>query len=88
MFQDRPPCADGFLYDFCDGEIYKQHPLFSTDKQALQIVMYFDEVETTNPLGSYRGVHKLGMYILINNFFSIAVELLDKDFFFFVNWQR
>lgn len=81
VFQDRPPCADGFLYDFCDGEIYKQHPLFSTDKQALQIIMYFDEVETTNPLGSYRGVHKLGMYIFIH--FTL---LHDLSFCLFCLW--
>lgn len=28
--------------------------------QALQIIMYHDDVEVCNPLGSYRGVHKLG----------------------------
>ena len=30
------------LQDFCDGNIYKSHPLFSTDIQALQIIAYFD----------------------------------------------
>lgn len=49
----------GYLYDFCDGEIFQNHPLFSVDNQALQIIIYTDEVETANPLGSYRGVHKL-----------------------------
>lgn len=48
------------LYDYCDGDIYKNHPLFSTHKDALQLIIYFDEVETVNPLGSYRGYHKLG----------------------------
>ena len=61
VFQGRPPSSSGNLYDFCDGELYKQHLLFSAVKDALQIVIYYDEVEVTNPLGSYRGIHKLGM---------------------------
>ena len=51
-----------YMYDFCDGEVFNEHPLFSTDSDALQIVMYYDDVETANPLGSYRGKHKLGIY--------------------------
>ena len=35
--------------------------IFSTDSDALQIVIYYD-VETVNPLGSYRGKHKLGRW--------------------------
>ena len=53
------------MYDFSDGQIYKSHPVFSTDKYALQIILYYDDVETANPLGSYRGRHKLGMYFLV-----------------------
>ena len=52
--------CSGLLYDFCDGEIYKRHPVFSSDKCALQIILYYDDVEVANPLGSYRGHHKLG----------------------------
>lgn len=50
------------MFDYIDGDIYQQHPVFSSDNQALQIVIYYDDVETTNPLGSYKGVHKLGAY--------------------------
>ena len=31
---------------------------------ALQIVIYYNEVKTANPLGSYRGKHKLGMHAI------------------------
>ena len=48
-----------YMYDFSDGQIYKEHPLFSKDHLALQLIMYTDEVETANPLGSYHGQHKL-----------------------------
>lgn len=47
------------MYDFCDGEVYKRHPLFSSDDSALQLIIYTDEIETANPLGSYRRHHKL-----------------------------
>lgn len=48
------------LYDFCDGEAYKTHPLFETDPYALQIVAYYDELEVVNPIGTYVKKHKLG----------------------------
>ena len=49
------------LGDFCDGSLYKMHPLFSAQPFALQIILYFDELEVCNPLGSSAKVHKLGM---------------------------
>ena len=41
----------GLVGDFCDGSLYKSHPLFSTDSGetlSLQFVMYYDDVEVTN----------------------------------------
>ena len=58
MFKERTSCP-GYLLDVCDGQVYKDHPLFSVDKNALQLIIYTDDVETVNPLGSYRGYHKL-----------------------------
>lgn len=48
------------LMDVCDGKRYKEHPLYSGDKTALQVMMYFDELEVCNPIGSNRKKHKLG----------------------------
>ena len=48
------------LKDFCDGSIMNDHPLFKSDKKALQIIAYFDEVEVVNPIGSYVNTHNLG----------------------------
>ena len=50
--------------DYCDGDLFKSHPLFGEDPCALQIQLYYDEVEFCNPIGSRRGVHKLGEYNL------------------------
>ena len=57
---------DGKMEDFCDGDCFKQHPLFSRDATALQTQLYVDEVETVNPLGSKVKKHKLCEYIETN----------------------
>lgn len=54
-------CGD-LLGDFCDGSAYESHPLFSEDRSALEVMIYYDDVEVCNPLGSRTKKHKLGMY--------------------------
>ena len=45
--------SDGILEDFCDGDRFSSHPVFSQDPYALQIIAYYDELEICNPLGSH-----------------------------------
>lgn len=52
--------TDATKGDICDGARFKKHPLFSADNTALQIMLYFDEIEVCNPIGSNRKKHKLG----------------------------
>lgn len=52
------------MHDICDGQQYKNHPLFSNNPQAIQICLYFDEFEVVNPLGSKRGIHKVGAFYI------------------------
>jgi len=54
---------DDKLEDFCDGELFTSHPIFSTDPYALQIIAYFDELEVCNPLGTHTKIHKLGIIL-------------------------
>ena len=49
------------LSDYCNGEFFKSNPLFQDDPCALQIQLYYDELELCNPLGSKTKVHKIGM---------------------------
>ena len=49
------------LKDYCDGRLFRNHDLFSSHSNALQILLYYDDVEVVNPIGSHRKVHKLGM---------------------------
>ena len=55
---------NGLLGDYCDGSNFQKHPLYSSEKNALQILLYYDEVEICNPLGTKVKQHKLGKYIL------------------------
>lgn len=62
IFKVKNPHAstDGTLKDFCDGEDYKNHPLFGENHSALVLHGYFDEFEVANALGSKAKKHKLG----------------------------
>lgn len=53
--------TDGIVEDYCDSIAAQSHPLFGQDKKSLQILLYFNEVELCNPLGSSRKIHKLGV---------------------------
>ena len=46
--------------DYCDGEQYINHPLFTEDPCALQIEICYDDIKTVNALGSKTKLHKLG----------------------------
>ena len=51
---------DDIVEDFCDSKQAKSHPLFSQDSKALQILLYFDEIELCNPIGNSKTKHKIG----------------------------
>ena len=51
---------DDIVEDYCDSRHAKDHPLFSKNSSALQIFLYYDEVEICNPIGHGRTKHKLG----------------------------
>ena len=53
--------SDGTIKDFRDGSRFKNHPLFSQDPFALQIVAHYDELEVCNPLGSHVKTNKVGI---------------------------
>ena len=60
----RRMCSGSLQEDFCDGTLFHDHPLYSSDPLALQILAYFDELEVCNPLGSHIKKHKLGKFFL------------------------
>ena len=59
--------SDQLLGDYCDGTLFQNHPLFRDNNcrensLSLQFIIYYDDVEVVNPLGSRRGKYKLGMH--------------------------
>ena len=52
--------TDGVLRDFCDANFIKAHPVFTTHPDALQFILFYDDIEVANPLGAKAGLHKLG----------------------------
>lgn len=62
------PSTDGVKRRYCDGAQFREHPLFTVCPDALQIALFFDEYEVTNPIGAKRGIHKLGaLYYTLQN---------------------
>eukprot|EP00111_Clytia_hemisphaerica_P023884 TCONS_00070351-protein len=55
-------CREGVFYDLFDGSFFKDDPYFSEHPNALILILYHDELEICNPLGSATGVHKIDMY--------------------------
>ena len=50
---------DGLLRDMCDGQYYKEHPLYSVQPNALQLHLFYDDMEVVNPIGTKTKKHKL-----------------------------
>ena len=51
------------IVDVCDGNVFRTHPLFSSDPSALQIIAFFDELELCNPPGTHVKKHKLAIVL-------------------------
>lgn len=69
MLKLRHKPKEGVYTDLRDGTYFKNSPLFSVEKDALQIQLFYDDFETANPLGSKKVVHKLGaIYFTLRNF--------------------
>lgn len=70
---------EGKIRDFCDGSLFNNHPLFSANSKALQIMTYFDEFEVCDPLGSKASKHQMGLYTTKPYFYySFVCFIRDK----------
>ena len=63
--------VDNVIEDFCDSKHCSTHELWGSNDHALQILLYFNEVELCNPLGSSRKIHKLGTIKLYYMYYFI-----------------
>lgn len=82
--------SDGLLSDYCDGSVYKSHPLFSQNHQGLQIIAYYDDVEVCNPLGSKAKKHKLGImgFFFTQTNTHVHVSCMTYSFILLHTWKH
>lgn len=77
------------MSDVCDGELFRSHPLYSSDPLALQIILYYDDVEICNALGANVKKHKVGRVSVIIAglilFFMSACGILGAFYFILGN---
>ena len=76
------------MRDYCDSPAFLDHPLFKDDPTALQIQLFYDDVEMANPLGANTKVHKLGMLPKGAVFFSniyMSATIYRTDYLCFDN---
>ena len=54
--------TDGILASYFDASKFKTSAFHSENPSALRLILYHDDIEVANPLGSRAGVHKLTMF--------------------------
>ena len=80
---------DGVLRDYCDGKFFKEHPVFQSDKRAIQLVAYYVEIELCNPLGSSNKKHKVGcLFLSLGNIHPSKRSLLSSMFLVAIGSSR
>ena len=75
----------GILTDYCDGKQCQANALFSADQAALQLILYYDELELCNPLGSHRKKHKIGIHVnqmCLATTYSEVITIFSGAFYF------
>ena len=72
---------DGTVEDIIDGALFSNHEIFSSDAQALQIILYYDNCDLCNSAGSRVTKHKIAfLYFTLGNFRHEVRSNLDAIF--------
>lgn len=79
--------TNGKIGDYCDGEQYQEHSLFQDDPCAIQIRLYYDDLEVCNALGSKTKKHKLGKNNSILPSIRIVIQFLLCRSFLLYTWK-
>ncbi|XP_034240899.1 uncharacterized protein LOC117645090 [Thrips palmi] len=62
IFQDYIRKKSGVLKSWMDGSDFENHPLLTKYPKALQICLFYDDLEIASALGSKTIIHKLGVF--------------------------
>lgn len=64
-----PTQIPGHFKSFCDGSYYQENVLLSQEGPKLSIILYVDDFEIANPLGTSKKIHKVfAVYWTLANF--------------------
>lgn len=85
---------DGIIRDIHDGSLLMNHPILSEDPSAIGIMLYQDDLELANALGSAKGQHKItAFYYTLSNLhpwsrmniiiIRMALIVAEKDVVYF-----
>ncbi len=73
--------ADGIIEEFEDALLFRKLNKSFADKahRTIALDIYYDDIETTNPLGSKTTIHKVGVfYFVIRNLPSLYDSCMDN----------
>ena len=65
---------EGFFFDLYDGQIVNENQ--SLTHGDLSLLLYYDEIDICNPLGSKAGVHKMSMFYY--SFANVDIKFRSK----------
>ena len=72
--------SNGRMRDYCDSKDFNEHPIFSAEPNALQIQLYYDDIDVCNAIGSKSVIHTLGNLHNVNTYCSLANCLHQVSF--------
>ena len=78
LLQSNCKWADSKLESLQDGVALSNHPLFAIDRNTLELILYSDEIELCNTVGTRVKKHKLLLfYYLVSNLPKKYCSVLD-----------
>lgn len=78
LIQAQEQSSPQYYKSYCDGTVYKESSFFSEDGR-IALVLYIDEVEICNPLGTSRKKHKItAVYWVFGNIPHMSRSTLNS----------
>ncbi|KAK3921572.1 LOW QUALITY PROTEIN: Protein cubitus interruptus [Frankliniella fusca] len=75
IFKKQQGRNDNVLRSYADGEHFKNHPYLQRHEGVIQLILFFDELEIANSLGSKTIIHKLAAFFVLNLPSELSSEL-------------
>lgn len=66
-YNENHRCKEGVYERYCCGQNFKENRFFQSNKHSIQIQIFFDDFQVTNPLGTKK-VKLTAIYFIVRNF--------------------